>query len=125
MEQPWAYIKKLQASFDYNKIKYTEDYYDVDMNPEARPTIPEWKVYFEKLLGTFGKDRAGTEIRLNKQFDWAGHHWVIPAAYSCNEDSSWTLYALDEDIHKFMTKWDLPRNDSCEYFTQDNKCRWI
>ena len=32
MEQPWAYIKKLQASFDYSKIKYTEDYYDVDMN---------------------------------------------------------------------------------------------
>ena len=28
MEQPWVYIKKLQASFDYSKIKYTEDYYD-------------------------------------------------------------------------------------------------
>ena len=27
--------------------KYTEDYYDVDMNPEAEPTIPEWKVYFD------------------------------------------------------------------------------
>ena len=40
MEQPWVYIKKLQASFDYSKIKYTEDYYDVDMNPEAEPTIP-------------------------------------------------------------------------------------
>lgn len=47
MEQPWVYIKKLQASFDYSKIKYTEDYYDVDMNPEAEPTMPEWKVYFE------------------------------------------------------------------------------
>ena len=41
MEQPWVYIKKLQASFDYSKIKYTEDYYDVDMNPEAEPTMPE------------------------------------------------------------------------------------
>ena len=40
MEQPWVYIKKLQASFDYSKIKYTEDYYDVDMNPEAEPTMP-------------------------------------------------------------------------------------
>ena len=28
MEQPWEYIKKLQTSFDYSKIKYTEDYYD-------------------------------------------------------------------------------------------------
>ena len=82
MEQPWVYIKKLQASFDYSKIKYTEDYYDVDMNPEAEPTMPEWKVYFEgNFWGHSGKDHAGTEIRLNKQFDWARHHWVIPAAY--------------------------------------------
>lgn len=51
MEQPWVYIKKLQASFDYSKIKYTEDYYDVDMNPEAEPTMPEWKVYFEETSG--------------------------------------------------------------------------
>ena len=27
--------------------RQTEDYYDVDMNPEAEPTIPEWKVYFD------------------------------------------------------------------------------
>ena len=24
MERPWAYIKELQASFDYSKIKYTK-----------------------------------------------------------------------------------------------------
>ena len=27
MERPWAYIKELQASFDYSKIKYTKEYY--------------------------------------------------------------------------------------------------
>lgn len=32
MEQPWAYIDALQSAFDYSKIKYTGDYYDVDMN---------------------------------------------------------------------------------------------
>lgn len=26
MEQPWVYIKTLQASFDYSKIRYTEDF---------------------------------------------------------------------------------------------------
>ena len=63
MEQPWVYIKKLQASFDYSKIKYTEDYYDVDMNPEAEPTMPEWKVYFEgNFWGHSGKDHAGTDV---------------------------------------------------------------
>lgn len=35
MEQPWSYIKTLQSPFDYSKIKYTEDYYDNDMNPTA------------------------------------------------------------------------------------------
>ena len=25
------YLKELQASFDYGKIKYTEDYYDIEM----------------------------------------------------------------------------------------------
>ena len=39
--------QELQTSFDYGKIKYTDDYYDTDMNPDAEPTIPEWKVYFD------------------------------------------------------------------------------
>ena len=47
MEQPWEYIRSLQSSFDYSKLKYTEEYYDIDMNPAAEPAAPEWKVYFE------------------------------------------------------------------------------
>lgn len=63
------YLKELQASFDYGKIKYTEDYYDIDMNPAAEPTAPEWKVYFEgNFWGHSGRDRAGVEIKLNKHF---------------------------------------------------------
>ena len=104
------------ASFDYSKIKYTEDYYDVDMNPEAEPTIPEWKVYFDgDFWGHSGKDRSGTELRLNKQFDWAGHHWVIPAAYSCSKGlvMDFCMRTPEDDIRKFMTKWDLhPENNA-------------
>ena len=125
MEQPWTYIKELQTSFDYSKIKYTEDYYDTGMNPDAEPTIPEWKVYFEgNFWGHSGKDRAGTEIRVNKQFEWAGHHWTIPAAYSCSKGLVLDLCMCTpaEDIRKFMKKWDLhPENDSCEYFTQEQQ----
>mgnify|MGYP006900164756 CR=1 FL=1 len=64
MEQPWAYIKKLQASFDYSKIKYTEDYYDVDMNPEAEPTIPEWKSTLMETSGDIQEKtfRNGTPV---------------------------------------------------------------
>ncbi len=100
MEQPWAYIKKLQASFDYSKIKYTEDYYDVDMNPEAEPTIPEWKVYFDgDFWGHSGKDRSGTEIRLNKQFDWRGIIGLFLRRILAARDSSWTLYAYPGRRH--------------------------
>ena len=71
--------KELQTSFDCSKIKYTEDYYDTDMNPDAEPTIQEWKVYFD---GNFwmhsGKDRAGAEIRVDKQFEIGlpQSHWL-------------------------------------------------
>ncbi len=125
MEHPWAYLKELQASFDYGKIKYTEDYYDVDMNPAAEPTAPEWKVYFEgNFWGHSGRDRAGTEIKLNKQFDWAGHHWVIPAVYSCSKGLvvDFCMRAEAEDIRSFIAKWNLTaENDSAENFTQEQQ----
>ncbi|MGN0712145.1 MAG: hypothetical protein ACI4LJ_00080, partial [Anaerovoracaceae bacterium] len=86
IEQPWEYVKSLQSSFDYSKIKYTEDYYDIDMNPAAEPTVPEWKVYFEgNFWGHQGRDHAGKIIPIDKQFEWAGYHWLIPAAYSCSK----------------------------------------
>ena len=91
MEQPWVYIKKLQASFDYSKIKYTEDYYDVDMNPEAEPTMPEWKVYFEgNFWGHSGKDHAGTEIRLTGR----GIIGLFLRRILAARDSSWTFVCV-------------------------------
>ena len=55
MEHPWAYIKELQTSLIIAKSSNTEDYYDTDMNPDAEPTIPEWKVYLMETLGAFRK----------------------------------------------------------------------
>ncbi len=125
MEQPWAYIKALQSSFDYSKIKYTEEYYDVDMNPEAELVSPEWKVYFDgNFWGHQGKDHAGIEIRLDKQFDWAGYHWVVPAAYSCSKGLvvDFCMRVDSENIRDFMKKWNLDwENDSCEKFTREQQ----
>lgn len=124
-EHPWVYLKELQASFDYGKIKYTEDYYDIDMNPAAEPTAPEWKVYFEGNSGVHsGRDRAGVEIKLNKHFDWAGHHWIIPAVYSCSKGLvvDFCMRAEAEDIRRFIAKWNLTaENDSAENFTQEQQ----
>ena len=125
MEQPWEYIKALQASFDYSRIKYTEDYYDVDMNPAAELAPLEWKVYFNgNFWGHHGKDRAGMEVRIDRQFDWAGCHWMIPAAYSCSKGLvvDFCMRVDADKICAFMERWHLsPENDSCENFTREQQ----
>lgn len=67
--------KFLQSVIDLSSVRARcceDNTHDIDMNPDAEAPIPEWKVYFD---GNFwepsGKDRAGTEIRLDKQFEWA------------------------------------------------------
>lgn len=125
MEQPWAYIRKLQSDFDYGKIKYTEDFYDPDMNPAAEPIQPEWKVYFDgSFWGHHGKDRTGTEIPIGKEFSWADHHWVIPAAYSCGKGIvvDFCMRVEKEKIRSFMQKWNLNRdNDPSWNFTGEKR----
>lgn len=125
MEQPWEYIKSLQASFDYSKIKYTEDYFEIVMNPEAEPTAPEWKTYFDgNFWGHQGKDHAGKEIPIGKQFEWAGHRWLIPAAYSCSKGLvvDLCMRVEPETIRAFMRKWNLSwENDSCAHFTREQR----
>lgn len=100
--------KFLQSVIDLSSVRARcceDNTHDIDMNPDAEAPIPEWKVYFD---GNFwepsGKDRAGTEIRLDKQFEWAGHHWIIPAAYSCNKGLvlDFCMCTLAEDIREFM-----------------------
>ena len=91
------------------------------------PAAPEWKVYFEgNFWGHLGRDRAGTEIRLNQQFDWAGHHWIIPAVYSCGKGLvvDFCMRTEAEDIRRFIAKWNLTaENDSEENFTQEQRMR--
>ena len=128
MEQPWTYIKNLQSSFDYSQIKYTEDYYDNDMTSEAELVAPEWKVYFDgDFWGHRGKDRAGKEIKLDKQFDWAGYHWVIPAAYSCSKGLvvDFCMRVDSESIRDFMKKWNLALSMSWKQNGQSTIMGWI
>ncbi|MGN0266321.1 MAG: hypothetical protein ACI4D7_01455 [Lachnospiraceae bacterium] len=125
MEQPWEYIKSLQSSFDYSKINYTEDYYDMDMNSAVEPTAPKWKVYFDgNFWGHQGKDHAGKEIAIGKQFEWAGHHWLIPAAYSCSKGLvlDFCMRVEADEIRAFMKKWNLTQeNDSYENFSREQQ----
>lgn len=108
MEQPFAYIKKLQAEFDYSSIEYPKDYYD--QFPGEAP-IPEWKVYFDGgFWGHDGCDECGMEFSLNKQFTWGDALWYVPAIYSCDKGLvvDFCMQVPAECIRSFMDKWQLP-----------------
>lgn len=78
---PYAYIKKLQTEFDYSKIPFSKEYYDICGQTVFQP--PEWKVVFEG--GFFpNSGRKGKEISVKKQFDWGGQKWYIPSVYICS-----------------------------------------
>lgn len=122
MEQPWEYIRALQTSFDYSKLRYTEDYYDNERNPAA--PLPEWKVYFDgSFWGHWGKDRPGIERSIGKTFSWAGRDWLVPAVYSCGKGLVVDLCMRVEAgaIRAFMQKWNLSW-DNEEPFLRRSVC---
>ena len=125
IENPWQYLDSLQKSFDYSKIKYTEDIADPDMSPGAEFVIPEWKVYFDgSFWGHHGRDRAAAEICIGKEFDWAEYHWLIPAVYSCGKGLivDFCMQVESYRIRTFMKKWNLNgENNSCDHFTAEQQ----
>lgn len=125
MENPWQYLHRLQESFDFSKIHYTEDIADPDMNAHAKASAPEWKIYFDgNFWGHHGKDHAGTEIPIGKEFEWAGRRWRIPAVYSCSKGLvvDFCMRVEASEIRTFMKKWNLSwENDSMEHFTREQQ----
>ncbi len=110
IEDVFGYVKQLQTEFDLSTIPYSEDYYDEDMNPAAPQEPPAWEVYFDgNFWGHESGQRPGKEISLNTHFDWAGHHWVIPAVYSCAKGMviDFCMRVEPDDIRAFMKKWNL------------------
>lgn len=109
MENPFAYIKKLQAEFDGSRLQYKED-----CNERAPTPPPAWKVYFSgSFWGHQKRERAGREIILEKQFTWGDTTWYLPAAYSCSKGFVVDLCKQIEPakIQAFLNKW---QNSSVE-----------
>ena len=128
MENPWQYLRELQASFDYSKIKYTEEFYDPDMNPDAPQQTPKWEVYFNGgFWGSGGRERAGKELVVHTEFEWAGHHWLIPSAYVCGKGLvvDYCMRVEPSDIRAFMEKWELSlENEESREFSEDERM-WL
>lgn len=85
LENPFGYIKELQAGFNYGLIPYKADYFQM-INESEEPEPPEWKVYYDaNFWDKSHKGRAGKEIPLNKTFTWGKAVWHIPSVYSCKK----------------------------------------
>lgn len=119
MEQPFAYIKELQAGFNYSRIKYTDDY---DKGTPVQLELPPWKVYFNgNFWGHHGQEEAGKEITLHKQLAWDDEEWYIPAIYSCRKGlvMDFCLQVPAESIRSFMERWNLSIENDGTGFTDE------
>ena len=99
MEDAWGYIHALQDGFDYGKIKYEDPECIASLSePEPEP----WCVRYHG-----GRDKPGTELRLDRRFTWAGHEWCVPAVYSCAKGLVMDvgMSAPVDEVLAFMARW--------------------
>lgn len=90
----------------------------------AEPQIPEWKVYFDgNFWGHHGREKAGTEISLKKQFVWDDEVWIIPAIYACSKGLivDFCLQVPPERMHAFMKKWNLSADSDGTDLTDEQR----
>ena len=125
MERPWQYLRKLQAEFDLSKLKFTEDFYDPEMNPDAPEQKEDWKVYFDgSFWGHHGRERAGREMPVQKWFSWAGRDWFVPSVYVCSKGIvvDFCMRTEASALRGFMEKWGIdPESDESIDFSRDER----
>ena len=125
MERPWQYLRKLQAEFDLSKLKFTEDFYDPEMNGDAPEQKTDWKVYFDgSFWGHHGRERAGREMPVQKWFSWAGRDWFVPSVYVCSKGIvvDFCMRAEASALRGFMEKWGIdPESDESIDFSRGER----
>lgn len=115
----------MQSSFDYGKIPYSKEYYELMPEPEPAepPERPEWTVYFDDFGSHHhGHDKPGKEIPIGKTFAWAGRMWHIPAVYSCGKGLVVDVCVeIDLDaLRAFQKKW-WPNGQEGRNFTPEEE----
>lgn len=130
MEDPYGYIKGVQAAFDYSKLSFPKEYYELGADePETSepPRRPEWKVYFENDFGGChrGRDKPGKELPVRKRFTWGGRTWHIPAVYACGKGLvvDFCVQIDPKDLKAFLDKW-RPRCEDGRPLAPEEEERW-
>ena len=109
MEHPYAYMKELQAAFDYSRLRFGPDYEEWVPVEKPKP----WAVYYD---GHTGRKRPGTEIPVGKAFSWGGYQWIVPAVYACADGLvvDFCRKISPEQVQSFHEKYDLDTNQTRE-----------
>ena len=127
MEKPWQYLHGLQAEFDLSRLKFTEDFYDLEMNGGAPERKADWKVYFDgSFWGHHDRGRAGREVPIEKWFSWAGRDWFVLSVYVCAKGlvMDFCLRADASALRSFAEKWGIdPESGEPIDFTRDERAQ--
>lgn len=78
--------------------------------------------------GHNSRGHAGAKIPVNKQFQWAGRRWLIPAAYSCGKGLvlDFCMEIPPEEIRSFMEHWNLtPETERNRQFSREEEMRLV
>lgn len=85
----------------------------------------KWKVYFEgDFWGHYGRDHAGKEIPVRKEFQWGDRRWLIPSIYSCARGLvvDFCVRIPMETMENFAKKWNLSEeNADYRNFSQEEE----
>ena len=86
-----------------------------------------WKVCFgTNYWGTQKGTDPGEELRLDREFEWNGHRWRIPALYRCRQGLvvDFAMEVPQEELRAFMKKWGIAEDGECTR-TRSRKIRWM
>ena len=81
MEDPFGYMHKLQAEFDYDSLVYPPEYFELVEEPTERQA-PAWKVTWDGDFFDENPETVGVNpIPIDTWFQWAGIDWYVPEVY--------------------------------------------
>lgn len=121
IKDPYAYITKLQSTFDYSKIPLHGSYFK---QYPLRPGSSKWKVTFDGgFSDASSKNPETREIPLNRPFLWQEEAWCVPAIY-LNENHIIVDSYLEipsDKVRTFVCKWSKIKNQALSLTDQLNR----
>ena len=85
-EDPFDYIQSLHQSFDYSRLEFPPEYYDIVPEDTKEPQAPEWKTTWNGDFFDMDPDSVGAvPVSVQTHFHWAGIDWYVPEVYSFDQ----------------------------------------